>query len=156
MKIRRAIKEDSEFLFNLRNKPEVRLASWNSRLVEFPVHQKWLVATLSNPRRALYVAENESGLQIGQVRYDTEREGAAEIGVSVMSEHFGKGYGTKILVESAKIFFAEFPRINKIVAHIKFDNPVSVRVFSKAGYSAPIIVKYEGHDCQEMILTRLD
>ena len=73
-----------------------------------------------------------------------------------MSEHSGKGFGTKILIESAKIFFTEFPQITKVVAHIKFDNPNSMRVFSKAGYSAPVAVKYERRDCQEMILTRFD
>ncbi|MDP2669409.1 MAG: GNAT family N-acetyltransferase [bacterium] len=154
MNIRRATFNDARFLFGLRNEPEVRLASWNSELIEFAGHQKWLTSALTNPNRVLYVVENENKEAVGQVRYDLESEDKAEIGVSISGNVGGKGYGAGSLVESAKIFFDEFPKVKKISAHIKPDNAGSVKAFKKAGYSAPKETDYDGHRCLEMILIR--
>lgn len=158
MNIRKAVQEDKEPLFDLRNEPEVRLASWNSDLIEFAQHQKWLASTLVNPKKAFFVVEDDGPdgekKLVGQIRYDLEDDAKAEVSVSVFKAYAGKGYGTKSLIESSKMFFNEFPGVKKVVAHIKPDNVGSIKSFAKAGYSAPKEVDYEGHNCLEMIFNR--
>lgn len=150
MNIRKATHDDAQFLFNLRNEPEVRAASWNSDLVEFINHQKWLISTLSDSNRILYILE-EGNAPIGQVRYDTEDK-KAEVSVSISANFAGRGYASQGLRESAKLFFVERPEVQKIIAHIKPNNTASVKCFANAGFVNCGEMHYEGHKCVKMEL----
>jgi|SRR3989344_887951 len=152
MLIREANLGDMEFLFKLRNEPEVRAASWSFAQVECVKHVDWFHSILEDPNRMLYIME-DNGVSVGQVRYDG-REDNAEVNISVSNLFYGNGYASTGLKESAKIFFEKFPLVDIIFAHIKPDNAASVRAFEKAGYEHRGIVQYIGNECVEMTLSR--
>lgn len=155
MVIRRAVQSDVEFLYNLRNEPEVRAASWSSRTIECDAHVIWFDALMDDPMRELYILE-DNGVQVGQIRYDTKEGGTAEVNISISSQYYGKGYASEGLFESAKTYFANNPLVKTIFAHIKPDNAGSLKAFNKSGYAQKGLVNYQGHECVEMTLDRPD
>ena len=150
---RRAVQSDVEFLYNLRCEPEVRAASWNSLIIECDRHVVWFDELMDDPNRELYILE-DGETQVGQVRYDTKDGGIAEVNVSISNQHYGKGYASEGLFESARTYFANNPAVKTIFAHIKPDNKGSLKAFNKAGYSNKGLVNYNGHECVEMTLNR--
>ena len=152
MIVRLAERRDLGFLYDLRNEPSVREASWNSGVVDCDAHLSWFDSVLENSNRTLYILE-VGGISVGQVRYDTDGE-SAEVGISVASRFHGRGYATEGLKKSAEIFFLNTPEIKTIFAHIKPDNMASIKAFTKAGYLMNGIVRFEGHDCVLMTLAR--
>lgn len=153
--LRRAEKSDIEFLFNLRNQDSVRSAFWNTEKVEPDAHKNWVISSLQNSKRILYVIEAD-GKPAGQIRFDiTDESGkTAEVSISVSENFRGKGIGGNALVKADNLLFRDFSDIGKLIAHIKTDNQASVGTFIKAGYLNLGTVNYEDHECIEMILTR--
>lgn len=154
-KIRRAGESDSQFLFDLRNEESVREASWNTSPVDLESHKNWLAKSLASSSRFLFVTEVD-GEPVGQVRYDLNDDGeSAEVSISVTSRMHGKGLGTKMLTGSAKEFFETNPKVKIIYAHIKPNNPGSVKAFEKSGYRLTETTEFDGHNCVEMILLNM-
>jgi len=153
VRIDKVMFSDELFLFELRNEPDVRSASWNAKPVKWEDHVKWLRASLVNVNCSFFILRSDEGCPVGQVRYDVSCK-SAEVGISVSSRNSGNGYATRGLQETAILFFQNYPRVQTIFAHIKHDNIASLKIFAKAGYSPPVRVNYEGHDCLEMILNR--
>lgn len=146
--------EDAKFLFELRNEPEVCAVSWNREPLVWDDHIVWFQKSLANLNRSFFVLRSDPGEPVGQVRYDVDGE-TAEVGVSVSNRFYGRGYASRGLQESVKMFFESFPEVLVVFAHIKPDNVASVRTFEKAGYKDKKIVNFEGHECVEMTLSRL-
>lgn len=152
MNIRKAERRDLSFLYYLRNEPEVRAASWRVSIVDTDEHLDWFDKVIDDPNKILFILEN-NGVLVGQVRYDVDGE-IAEVNVSVSNQHYGNGYASEGLSESAKLLFEDNPAIRIIFAHIKPDNLASIRTFEKAGYQDKQIIDFEGHKCVEMMLSR--
>ncbi len=152
--LRRAKERDKDFLFQLRNEDAVRAQSWHTERVDAPAHEAWFKSSLRNPKRVLYVVEAD-GAPAGQVRFDVDDSGgSAEVSVAVAERFRGRGIGSEALRSAGQSFTKDFPDVKKIFAHIKTDNPASVKTFLKAGYEDRGIVNYEGHTCVEMVAVR--
>jgi RimJ/RimL family protein N-acetyltransferase len=127
MNLRLATIEDCEILFAWRNDLATRLASRNSAPIAFNEHKRWLVKTLDNPKRALYVAELE-GTPVGTVRTDMVGD-VAEISWTVAPEHRGRGIG-KLMVRTLAQSIS-----GPIRAEVKGSNLASIRIAEAAGLS---------------------
>ena len=83
VRLRAATTDDAAFLRELRNDGEVRLRSRSHGTVEEHAHLRWLMDTLSDPRRHLYVVE-DLGEPVGQLRLDVH-ETCAEVSIAVVA-----------------------------------------------------------------------
>lgn len=133
LSFRKANDSDCRFAYNWRMHPVARAVSRNQDEFSYDSHCGWFSKVLENPDMMLYfVLEGER--RVGQIRFDTKGEDAVEISVSIDPELYGKGYGTQIVAEGSRFFLRTYSSIKTIIAEIKSDNVVSIKVFEKSGY----------------------
>ncbi len=153
MKLRKATLDDLHFLWELRNHPQVRQAFFHADVIDLQTHRQWLEDKLNCENTLLFIAELD-GTRLGQARLDLDTtQTQAEIHVSVLPNHHGQGFGSRILREACQWAFTESPA-DRVLAHIKPENIASLRSFEKAGFqkNGPVVLK--GHPCTEMILQK--
>lgn len=123
--LRRASMDDLEVLREWRNDPLTREASHNKNEVTREEHEQWLKATLSNPNRQLYVAE-ENGIPVGTVRADFS-DGSYELSWTVTPKVRGRGIAKRMVAQLAS-------QIKDTVrAEIKVGNTASARIAENCG-----------------------
>lgn len=130
---REANKTDVDIYFKWANDPLVRLFSYNSELISLDDHVRWFLDKLDDGKCHLYIFQNSSQQNIGQVRIQQTDETNSVIGLSIDEEFRGKGFGTQMLELSANFFLSRIPN-STIHAYVKCENEFSKRIFEKAGY----------------------
>lgn len=80
------------------------------------------------------VAVTFRGQPIGQARLLFAGAGEAEISYWLSEDHWGKGYGSRIVSEFTEASFKERPELARLFAKVHGDNIASRRVLEKAGY----------------------
>jgi RimJ/RimL family protein N-acetyltransferase len=118
---------DLAILLEWRNDPLTRNASHNSDEVTQGEHEQWLKATLNNPDRQLYIAE-ENGESVGTVRVDFSN-GVYELSWTVSPKARGRGVGKRMVALLANKIK------DPIRAEIKVGNTASVRIAEHIGMS---------------------
>ena len=68
------------------------------------------------------------------VRFDKEWN-SAKISIAISPSMCGKGYGAKLLIVGCKKYFEKELTVRFITAEIKNNNLVSIKVFTKAGFT---------------------
>jgi len=131
--LRKADWRDCDDLYRWRNDEETRKASFNSDPIPYDTHRKWFENSLKDPKRFMYVAEDEAGNKIGVVRLDRKNEQVAEFDINLAPEMRGKGYGA-LLIEEACRKFSNESYCSLFLARAKMDNLASIRVFKKDGF----------------------
>lgn len=154
LKLRVAKKDDSRFLFTLRNEEAVRLVSRQQDPIRFSDHEKWFEKKLQDSGSLILIAE-ESGTPIAQTRFDV-RDQTAEISIAVVSLFRGKGYGTRVIMEATKHFFLKYREVRLVRAFANIGNDASVRSFVKAGYRHLGEVDDGGTKRHLLVFERLD
>lgn len=153
MILRKAIKDDMDFLLELRNEETVRASSINTELISKDSHEKWFAEKISDANAFILIAEDDEQ-RIGQIRFDKIKgKPCAEVDVAVKSKKRGLGIGTEIVKRGSDMAF-EFLDISKITSHIKPENAISARTFEKAGYKNNGVVEQNGQKFIEMVLER--
>ena len=138
-------------MFDLRNDPAVRAVSFSTDEIDLQTHEKWFNKKLTDKNCLILIAE-EKRRKIGQVRFDKDDNAqSAEVNIALIQEFRGKGYGSNILKSACQYAFKRFG-LTSIIAHIKLDNPPSVRSFLKVGFRQIGVIEYKGTSCLEMIL----
>jgi len=130
MKFRKAIETDSENLFNWRNDPETRSNSLNTAPVLREEHEAWLARTLKNPKRVLFIVEEEDEA-VGTMRADKlEDEDGYELSWTVAPAARGRGVGKRMLIQaiSGEIDAPVFKAV------IKSENIASIKMAQAAGF----------------------
>jgi RimJ/RimL family protein N-acetyltransferase len=130
---RRANLSDSDFLFSLRNDPDVRKQSFQTGEVERKVHDDWFLKILADNKRFLYIILDSSKNSVGQLRFDINNKDA-EVSFSLHKIARGKGLGAQVLIAGIEHFVAEYPQIEKLTARAKKDNMSSVISLQRAGF----------------------
>jgi RimJ/RimL family protein N-acetyltransferase len=123
--LRPATLEDAKILFEWRNDPQVRSASHNQDEISFESHLAWLRASLKNPDRKLYIAE-EAGISIGTVRSDWT-DGAYTLSWTVRPGYRGRGVGKRMVSLLAEQI------TESIRAEVKAENLASSKIAQAAG-----------------------
>lgn len=131
--LRPAHETDCEMLLEWRNDPRVRANSFKSDLIELPGHQKWFYEKLKNDNCLFYIAEDGSGMPVGQIRFDRDDSNAI-ISISVAPGMDGRGIGTAMTKLACCDLWKTWPNIT-VVALVKMDNPASASMFINAGFS---------------------
>lgn len=123
--IRSATIKDIALLLEWRNDPQTRISSHKTNEIKEEEHRAWLIKTLNNPNRKLYIAE-ENKIPIGTVRADYF-EGIYELSWTVAPSFRNQGIGKKMVA-----FLANQIK-EPIRAEIKKDNIASICIAKHAG-----------------------
>ena len=124
--------QDSKLLWKWVNDFAVRKSSFQSELIPWEEHARWLSKKLDDPQCFQFIALDNHNIPVGQVRFEVE-DGEAEIDVSVDKSKRGLGYGSPIITMGVE----ELSRavyINAIHAFVKLENRVSIKAFQRAGF----------------------
>ena len=133
LRIRIAEEDDCRFLFDLRNHPIVREASFNTDEILIDQHEAWFEKTLKDSNTIIFVGLNDSEERYGMVRF-TKEGNKATISVAISPSLHGEGYGTSLLKECCGLYLSQEMQVHEIIAEIKKSNVASMRSFSRAGF----------------------
>jgi RimJ/RimL family protein N-acetyltransferase len=139
---RKANEADIQLFFDWANDSSVREQSYNSSVIDFENHKKWFESKLEDKSCLLFVFQNEDKLNVGQIRMQKENEKEFLIGISIASEHRGKGFAKEMLQMASDYFLDSNPNF-QINAFIKETNLSSKHAFEKAGFEFQNIINHE-------------
>ncbi len=137
---RKANFTDCSLLFNWKNDPNVRQASFLTDEIRFEDHVKWFSSVLNNPCILMYILKYKSS-PVGVFRLD-KKDYSATIDITVDTEYRGQGVG-KIII-SKIIQTAKKNGIRKLIADVKNNNIPSIKLFISSGFIKVVTgIKYK-------------
>jgi RimJ/RimL family protein N-acetyltransferase len=142
LSLRKPTIKDMEIYFSWANDPEVRKQSYNSGIIDLESHKQWFESALSNEAYFMCICQNSVGEDIGQVRIQKQKDKEALIGISIASNHRGKGYAKEILILATDSFLKSNHGF-LINAYVKEGNFSSKLAFENAGFSFIDTIEYE-------------
>jgi RimJ/RimL family protein N-acetyltransferase len=149
IRLRRAVAEDCKSIWESANDPEVRAASFSSGRISWETHVEWYSAKMRDPHCFWYIAADEIGNTLGQIRFQmTGLEGT--ISVSLVPAARGRGYGPAIILRGAEQFFAA-SNVHTVHAYIKMDNHASVTAFERADFTDAGTAEVAGHRTRHFV-----
>jgi RimJ/RimL family protein N-acetyltransferase len=124
--------EDCKLVWEWANDPLVRQASFRSEPIPWDEHRQWFSARLRDPLCRIYVAVDESGRPVGQIRFSiTGHEAVANITIGPAFRKMGYGAATIQLGVQAVV---RETGITTVHAYVKKTNLPSRRAFLKGGF----------------------
>ena len=123
--------EDKEAIFNWRNDP-VTIENSITGKVNYLEHKAWFADKIKDINTHLFIIINESFEKIGIVFFN-EKDNQAVISINLNPEFRGKGYGAVSLFKAVSQYFDNFPA-NSIIAEIKENNKISLKLFKQIGF----------------------
>ncbi len=153
---RSARNDDAELLWRWRNDPEVRSVSFNQDVIPLESHRNWLARRLDDTETTIWIAEDQSGQPVGQVRFELTADNQTGV-ISVILDQAirGRGLGKHLISQACWAFFNS-SSAQQIMAQIKPGNIASERAFRHAGFVSiePVIV--DGKIANQYVLVRSD
>jgi RimJ/RimL family protein N-acetyltransferase len=129
MRIRSATIDDARLLFDWRDDPVTRRASYDTGELLFDAHVAWLQATLLNPSRKLLVAEEED-VPVGTVRIDRSAgDDVVELSWTVSPHARGRGVAKQMV----QLVVGAIGGERTIRAKVKVANRASAKVAQFVG-----------------------
>jgi len=136
--------EDCRLLWEWANDPQVRAAAFSSDPISWEDHVKWFASKLNDPNCIIFVALDNDGASVGQIRFDITDEREAEIDVNIDRKRRGLGYGTLLIDKGVEEIFRT-TSVRIVHAFIKPDNVSSIRAFEKAKFKKIGLKAVRGH-----------
>lgn len=131
--MRPVILDDADVLLAWRNDPETRTASLNTDPVERASHVEWLMRTIEDSTRELYIGERE-GTAIGTVRFDVESAVVSEVSITVAPAQRGRRFALPLLQAGLAAHAANASSESTVYARIREENAASRALFCAAGF----------------------
>jgi len=146
--LRPATESDAETLWRWANDPLTRSVSLNPEPIPWAEHLQWLDSKLNDPNTCMWLAIDERGVPLGQVRFDrTGREAVISVGLDPARR--GAGLGAQLIQQSSDRMLRT-KGLGLIRAYIKPDNIASQRAFTRAGYKVKGKTTVQGQAVVEM------
>jgi spore coat polysaccharide biosynthesis protein SpsF (cytidylyltransferase family) len=140
VRLRPASQEDSDLLFEWVNRSDKRaVALKTAGLIDRGTHDAWFAARLTSPDAGLWIATDDRGTAVGQVRLE-RRDDALEIDIYVDPVARGHGIALSMLDRVRALAGERWPGI-PLLARVKPDNWPSRRLFVKAGYGNIVMAR---------------
>lgn len=131
--VREACAGDAQLYYEWANDTVVRQMAFNTEPILWDNHLKWFNSKLKSNDSLLLLCYYEER-PVGQVRFDINKEGMAEIDISIDKEQRGKGLGTEML--QASIAYAHNTKgYDTFISEVKVENIPSQRLFIATGFS---------------------
>jgi len=132
LRLRNARTEDCQMLWEWANDADVRAASFSTDAIPWAVHVSWFSNKIGNNGSRIFIAEDDQGSPVGQIRFDIDgRE--AEVNISVAKEKRGRGFAVPAIEAAVHKLFAEVD-CDLVHAFVKPENIASMRAFQRAGF----------------------
>jgi RimJ/RimL family protein N-acetyltransferase len=131
--LRKAKFSDVEFLWYLRNRPDVYKYFRHNRPVSWQKHVNWLMPVILglSPKDIFVIQENF--LPIGQIRFDYDGGKKAKIGIAIIKEFRGKGVAIEAIKKELKLL-KESKKVKIIIAEVHKNNISSQKLFEKLNF----------------------
>ena len=153
LKIRSEAADDCRLLWQWANDPEVRNASFSSDPIGWEEHVDWFRSKRQDPQCRMYILSDKNDRPVGQVRFELQDDGTAEVDISIALEQREHGYGAQALRLACACFFSTADAA-QAVAYVKPDNLPSLRAFANAGFNDQGMKRIKGHGAVVMSLAR--
>lgn len=139
IKLREALFEDAARLYALRMDGDAVAYSGTEGPESFLAHLVWLEQRLSHPEQTVIVVarETDSSECVGYARLDHNGDRSVVVSVAVDKRWRGRGYARQIVTELTGVALRVFPTHARLVAVVKEDNLVSLRLFWGLGFRPP-------------------
>jgi UDP-2,4-diacetamido-2,4,6-trideoxy-beta-L-altropyranose hydrolase len=125
---------DSKLLWELNNDRSARVVSFNSHVITWEEHERWVAQRLRDPGFVQFIAMDAAGETLGQIRFEI-RDAEATVSFTVETAHRGFGYGG-ILIKKGCEQLLRMRKVDSVHAYVKPDNKASIRCFDYAGFAA--------------------
>lgn len=106
--------------------------SADRRRVPWNEHERWWRMVMGSKEHLLFIIGPDAG--VVRVERDDHKRWQAEISISVLPEHQGKGFGARAIDLASRAAFKEWDDVSEIWAIVRMDNVRSQRVFAKVGF----------------------
>lgn len=130
--LRRANEGDCRVIWDWSNDSVVRKASFSTESIPWETHIQWFRNKLNDANCEMYIAQNEDGEKLGQVRFEMDQHDAI-ISVSLDPSCRNKGYGREIIAIGTRTIL-ERRNIRQVRAMVKKENIASLRAFENASF----------------------
>jgi RimJ/RimL family protein N-acetyltransferase len=128
LRFRPSATEDAEFLWALRNDPEIVDTWWSSPPTD---KAKWLAATVTENKNWIPYIVMDGDERIGRIAFE-RKEFGTEFSIGLVKAARDKGLGPQIIRMAYQ--FASDRNWLPLIATIKPDNTRSQRAFAKVGF----------------------
>jgi RimJ/RimL family protein N-acetyltransferase len=155
LRLRYARESDCKLLWEWANDRETRKLSFSPDPIPWEEHVQWFTRKLLEPSCLFFIAVDREDTPVGQVRFDIDRDGKAEISVSVDRDKRGLGYGALLISKAVKEVF-HLTCIRSVHAFIKPNNEASIRAFERSGFKRLNIENVRGNVAVHYIRVRGD
>lgn len=122
-----------KLLWNWVNEPEVRASSFQSDPISWKDHVRWFGRKMADSNCHMYIALDNNGTPIGQVRCEIQNDDIAVVSISIARGHRGRGYAAQVLQLGCDTLRGT-RRVKQFVGYIKPENTPSIRAFQRAGF----------------------
>lgn len=145
IKLRALEPEDLEILYQIENDRELwEVGTANVPYSRYALNNYVMCAAndIYADKQVRLVMENEHGMVVGLldlINFDP-RHLRAEVGIVVIKQHRGKGYG-ELALEKAVDYCRDFLHIHQLYAFVDVNNGASLELFKKVGFSQTACVK---------------
>jgi UDP-2,4-diacetamido-2,4,6-trideoxy-beta-L-altropyranose hydrolase len=116
--------------------------SFNQEPIPYETHSEWFMSKVQDQNCALYIALDDEGTPLGQVRFDLDGT-KATISISLAATRRGRGYGARAIRLASEELLGS-SRTEVIHAYVRLENEASRRAFLKAGYADDGVVVVHG------------
>jgi len=145
---RPARREDCRRLWEWRNDPVTREASFDTKHIPYEDHERWFAGKVDAADTRIFIVLDAGGSEVGYVRFTIARE-RAEISLSIDERKRGQGYGPHAIRAVSDHLLSE-GSVRRIVALVKRPNVTSVRAFERAGFVIDGLREIAGGPAYEM------
>ena len=150
LRIRPAQESDSRLLWEWANESQVRTASFSSAPIPWATHAAWLAEKLQQDECHIFIAEDDKGTPIGQIRFDARADGDSEIDLSIAKAWRGRGLAVSLIRQAAQLLLNGGGHA-RLHAFVKPENVASVKAFEKAGFKRVGIEQVQGNAAIHLI-----
>ena len=138
MRLRPSRSEDRRLLWEWANDPQVRAASFSSSPIPWETHLSWFAAKLMESQSPsakcrMFVAEDEAGVPMGQIRFERRTDERWDVGISLSHEFRGRGLASELIESGIRELIKQNGECS-IHAFVRPENRASLKSFERAKF----------------------
>ncbi len=154
IELRPADESDCRMIYNWANDEIVREASFSTETISWDNHVEWFQTKLKDSGCEIYIAHNEDGIQLGQVRFEMDHNDAI-ISISLDPACRNKGYGRQIIAMGTRKIM-ERRNVEQVRAMVKKSNIASLRAFKNASFEKEGVDEFLGEPSIRLVYRKKD
>lgn len=127
------VESDARLVFDWRNPPHIRAASLNKDPLDWESHQNWVALTAAR-RDGEWLIYSEAGRPLGFAGATIRESGTAHWSFYIGAQDAPQGAGGRMMAAFLRRL-ATRPDVHKITAEVLEDNPASIRLHQRLGFT---------------------